>query len=823
MSSDKRKATIAEYLYRIGTLWLLVAAGAAHAASVFEGVTVEQEGSRTVVRIVFTAPMRYQNHTPARVGRELRIVVKPLAPDAFPQSALYGRESRGWGADEPHPLRNLRYEGTRTTGSILTLQFARSIEFNVRSTPDLRSIVVTLPSKTKKEEVTQPADKTYSEVMGKAPAQAPVTRPVAPKGRYVLYLLSDTRPIDTTKVKRPEGFADKELFVSEADVRGRHWYRLTLGYFKSKSEAKAARSAISKSYPKAWIGLSRQAAAGATITKAARTGTLSGRDMGQVIQAGRDAMTDGKYRRAIRLFTAVLEGSDPRYHQEALELLGLARERLGQLAQAKAVYEKYLQRYPKGDDADRVRQRLAGVLTATPGERETQALAAAEKKAAKRRERPARWEWYGSLSQEYFRDQTTSADDPANVSVNSSRLTSSLDMTTRRRSADYDIRTRTNVQHQRDFISNSKPDTYAISDFYLEVKQKASGARLKVGRQRQNGSGVLGRFDGLLVGYPLSDTITSNFVAGFPVDLNDNTKLQKEISFAGLSADITPVDSDWSYNVFFIQQQNDGVLDRRAIGGEVRYFSDDKSLFTQFDYDLSYRALNIFLTQFNWNLTDRDTIYATFDSRLSPTLTTGNALTGQTARTLGGLLLTNTESQVRQLAIDRTPRTTSVTVGGSHRLREDLQVNGDITATRTGSTPASGGVAATPATDLEWLYSLQFIGNDLFSDGDSLILGLRYSNTTPANIFAFNVDARQPLPLGWRINPRVLVEYRSPKGTATSRRTLVKPSIRAEYKYSRNLEINLEGGIDWTRENNPTTGNTSNLGYFVSMGYRWDF
>ncbi|BAN68985.1 hypothetical protein EBS_1056 [endosymbiont of unidentified scaly snail isolate Monju] len=132
-------------------------------------------------------------------------------------------------------------------------------------------------------------------------------------------------------------------------------------------------------------------------------------------------------------------------------------------------------------------------------------------------------------------------------------------------------------------------------------------------------------------------------------------------------------------------------------------------------------------------------------------------------------------------------------------------------------------MAATPATDVEWLYSLQFIGNDLFRDGDSLILGVRYSNTTPANIFSFNIDARQPLSFGWRVNPRVLVEYRSPKDPTTSRRTLVKPSIRAEYKYSRDLEIDLEGGIDWTRENSPTTGNTSNLGYFVSMGYRWDF
>ncbi len=826
--NKKHRSHIAGHLLRwAAALGLLLVAGAAQAASVFEDITVDLEGSRTVIRIVFTAPMRYQNHAPARVGRELRIVVKPLSPDDFPERALYGRESRGWGSDEPHPLRNLRYEGTRTTGSVLTLKFARSVQFTVRSTPDLRSIIVTLSGKKKQQAAVAPTKgKTYSEVVGKkAPAAArptaPAPRQAKPKGRYVLYLRSQTRPIDASKFRPPKGFDGKEVFLSEANVRGRHWYRLTLGYFKTKAEALAAKQAVSKFYPKAWVGLASQAAA-AVVTVRPTTGPLSGRDMGRVMQAGRDAMTDGKYRRAIRLFTAVLESSDRRHHKEALELLGLARERRGQLAQAKDAYEKYLQRYPRGEDAERVRQRLAGVLTATPGERENEALADTDRN--KRRERPARWEWYGSISQEYFRDQTTSADDPANVSVNSSRLTTSLDLTTRRRSADYDVRTRSNVQHQHDFITSRDPNTYSISDFYLEVKQKRTGARVKVGRQRQNGSGVLGRFDGLLLGYPVNDVITTNFVTGFPVDLSDKTKLQKEVHFVGLSADLSPADSDWGYNLFFIHQENKGVVDRQAVGGEVRYFAPDKSLFTQVDYDISYNVLNTFLTQINWNLTDRDTVYATVDYRLSPTLTTRNALTGQAVRTLDELLLTNTESQVRQYALDRTPRTTTVTLGGSHRLREDLQISGDITATKTGSTPASGGVAATPETNVEWLYSLQFIGNDMFNDGDTLIIGMRYSNTTPSHVFGFNIDARQPLPFGLRVNPRLLMQYRSPKDPTVSRRTLVKPSIRAEYKYSRDLEIDLEGGIDWTRENNPTTGDiSSNLGYFVSMGYRWDF
>ena len=49
-------------------------------------------------------------------------------------------------------------------------------------------------------------------------------------------------------------------------------------------------------------------------------------------------------------------------HAEAQELLGLAREKNGQTAHAKAEYQRYLALYPDADGAARVRQRLAALL-----------------------------------------------------------------------------------------------------------------------------------------------------------------------------------------------------------------------------------------------------------------------------------------------------------------------------------------------------------------------------------------------------------------------------------------------------------------------------
>ena len=49
---------------------------------------------------------------------------------------------------------------------------------------------------------------------------------------------------------------------------------------------------------------------------------------------------------AIALLTKVTAAQDYQHRVDAAELLGLARERKGQLAQAKAAYEDYLLRYP---------------------------------------------------------------------------------------------------------------------------------------------------------------------------------------------------------------------------------------------------------------------------------------------------------------------------------------------------------------------------------------------------------------------------------------------------------------------------------------------
>ena len=68
-----------------------------------------------------------------------------------------------------------------------------------------------------------------------------------------------------------------------------------------------------------------------------------------------------KYSSSIRYLNALVAADNHKYSQEALELLGMARQRKGQYPHAVDIYERYLERYPEGPASDRVRQRLAGL------------------------------------------------------------------------------------------------------------------------------------------------------------------------------------------------------------------------------------------------------------------------------------------------------------------------------------------------------------------------------------------------------------------------------------------------------------------------------
>jgi len=542
---------------------------------------------------------------------------------------------------------------------------------------------------------------------------------------------------------------------------------------------------------------------------------------------GRQAMTANDYAQAIRVFTKVLQHPGHKYLPEAKELLGLARERNKQLAHARAEYEEYLRLYPQGEGAQRVRQRLDALLTARePGKEKLRATKGGGVQAA-----AGGMTVNGSLSQYYRRDMTNT-DQTGTVTTQSS-LINYLDIGTRSRGERYDLRSQFTGSYIYDFLPNASGDDsnnsgVSVSSLYVDASDRAHQLSTRVGRQTRSNGGVLGRFDGGLFTVGVMPKWKLNAVAGAPVDLSANNTVQTNHTLYGMSLDGSGLAEHWDTSVFAIHQTVDGITDRTAVGSELRYFTARSSVFTLVDYDVSYSLLNTVLSQANWQFESGAGLNLALDYRLSPTLTTTNALQGQPFTTVEDLLdsLSGDESQLRQLAEDRTARSKTATLGGNVPLNQQLQLTGDFTLSNLGSMPASPTapvpVDAVEGTGNEYIYSVQLIGSSLLKEGDVSILGVSYYDAKDSKTTSLTLNTRYPATNDWRINPRLRIDYKTSDTGGDS--VSYKPQLRTDYRLGKKITFELEGGVEWDdqREDGTTVAQDTEI-YYFNIGYRWIF
>jgi hypothetical protein len=548
--------------------------------------------------------------------------------------------------------------------------------------------------------------------------------------------------------------------------------------------------------------------------------------LAKAMNNARTAMLEKKYSRAVQLYTkVVLDGSKSIYAKEALEFLGLARERKNQLAHAKVAYKKYLTLYPKGDDADRVKQRLAGILTA-------RAEPKGKLRKGKRKTADAsdlQWDTYGSFSQFYNRDETKRNDE--DYRLNRSSLENSLDVTSRLRMQDYQVTGRFSGAYDigLENLEGDEEDEQRISSLYLDFSNERWDTALRVGRQSRSSGGVLGRYDGLLASFPATEKVQLNLVAGYSVDSSRDVFINYDRYFYGISADIGTFFDAWDFNLFFIEQIDHGILDRRAVGGEIRYFEPNRSFFTFVDYDIHHNELNTFLFTGQYIFPDRTTINASYDYRLSPLLTTRSALQGQlNVNSIDELDLT--EKEILQLARDRTATSKSFNLGLSRPLTEQFQVNADFGLTNLSGTKTSGGVDGSKGTGNEFLYSTDLTGSSLLTDGDLFVLGFRYLDLNKSNVKTVSLNTRYPITRELRINPRFRFDMKDDTDDKTTRLTF-RPSVRVTYRALKHLQLEVEGGVEWEKQERSDAERTATdlskydrtESYFVLVGYRLDF
>jgi len=818
--------------------------------SALDRIGIESVTAGSEIQVYFNFPLRYVVHTPTKHGDVLQIEVRPLAARDLQGQRQGERETLSQAPSESVPLKQVSYEELSEQAARLTLTFARPVEFQVSGSPDSRSIVVTLLA----AEAAEPADIPPSipppEPAAALPHALPPEKPAALEPAaspptvvdlsypYAVNLQSTTSPVDQAALPDLEALGRHRLYATQFTKDGQLWYRLRLGFFPTKEAAETAKASVLDAFPGAWVtkvpseerersaeltlNVPATAASDAQLVAPAApakqaptgTGTAGKATTGDLMADARAAMTGGDTRRAIQLLTKILQQPDSADRQEAQELLGLARERNGQLAHAKAEYETYLKAYPEGEAAERVRQRLAGLLTARAAPKEKlRATGAADQ------ESDVETRLSGSWSQFYSRDESFT--DIEGRTINQSELDSNLDLDGSIRDDRYEAGVRISGGYLRDFEDPGPGSDGRVTTAYIDAFDSETELFGRVGRQTQSSGGVLGRFDGGLASYQISPKVKANAVAGLPVESTTGLEIDTDRYFYGVSMDFGTFAEAWDTNLFAINQIADGITDRRAVGGEVRYFQPNRTAFGLVDYDIDYNELNIALLTGNYIFPDQTTLNLSLDYRRSPILTTTNAIQGQTAGSLTALLETLSEDEVRQLAEDRTATSKSVTVGASRPLNSMFQVSADVTASSLSGTDASGGVEASEGTGLELFYSAQLIGSSVIKEGDLAVLGLRYADTQNSDRYTVDVNTRYPVNRAFRVNPRLRTDYRENKnddGTQIS----VKPSVRFDYYWTRTLLLELDLGAEWTNDRIDSTSD-DRTGFFVNVGYRVDF
>lgn len=554
----------------------------------------------------------------------------------------------------------------------------------------------------------------------------------------------------------------------------------------------------------------------------------------------RYAVKKSRLNDAISLLKKALAIPENQYTADALELLGEVRQKAGQSDQARDDFKEYLRRYPTGEGAARVTQRLGG-SSAGPRQPpppaflrgslspETAKLGGAPTDRSDR----SIWSMSGSISSFYIRDDSYNVVKDISVAPNPSadpdahRLHQDTFLT------NFDLYgTINNEQSKTKFkiagadehsMLPDRPDIdrYGISTAYIESTLMEYDLMARIGRQTRNTGGVIGRFDGGLLSWQANQMFRLNAVGGSTNWSRFDAPFKGNRYLAGASVDIANLADGLGLSLFIIQQNDRWLLDRRAVGSEFRYFDKNKSALGMIDYDVHFQRLNAAVLSGSWTFDDKSVLSGTIDHRRVPYLSSWNALQGQPFLTLFDMLKFNTRDDIRRFAIDRTPVFESAMASYSRPLNDNFQVNLDATVTRLSGTFPSGGVDGTLPSGTEYYFSGQVMGSSLFTSDDMYSGAFRYARLADSNVYFVDVNARYPWSETVRLSPRFRAGYRDGRYTRL-KETTVLPSILVDYMWSKNLAVEAEIGSKWIWSDAlGIRSTTKNL--YVTMGLRSDF
>jgi len=726
-------------------------------------IDVQELGDHADISIQFSCSVRYVANTPVSRGTGTTITLR-LGPDCGTQFSSLPPELPLVGGGG-QLVTGARVDSIVPGEITLELTWAKPLDFVLAPTASGLGLRVRLLNITRRKGSGFVAE-----------TEAPAV--------YAVNLESSQTKIEREKVEAAAAALQTQAYVSETDIEDEHWYRLRAGPFTTRKEAERVLKIAQESYPRAWLAVNDEQADLSGVERAGVLSTAESRptdpalpdeERARILRDARAALEKHKYPEAVDLLNRLLRQPEYPARSEAQELMGLVRERAGQLAQAKAEYEEYLRRYPNGAAAARIRGRLQTLAAASLDPRATGDFGVPVKN---------RWTMAGSaaISYQYGREQTTAGGTTTTRNSISSALVYG-DLLLRDRGERYDFTARLDGGYTRNLSSGafggSQDRTTAA---YAELTDRLFGVTARVGRQSLASQGIVGLFDGLFVGYQVNSKLAVSGAAGLPAYTSYSAVSSHE-KFATVTAEFDPFHQAWVFDAYFFNQINGGETDRRSIGFQTRYSVAGRTAVMLVDYDIAFRQLNSATLIGNSRVGQYWIVSFDADHRRSPLLQLNNALIGQTAsdvNALRGPPFNYTSSQLRQFALDRTSTSDTFVVSASRPLGERWQFMTDVGAFRLSGTPASAGVAATESTGVDKNISVQMAGSSLVQASDLHIFSARFDTSPQARSTTLSWDARFVLHGNWRLGPRLSVEQLNDRSLG-GKQMLYLPQVRGDW------------------------------------------
>ncbi len=575
-------------------------------------------------------------------------------------------------------------------------------------------------------------------------------------------------------------------------------------------------------------------------------GSTTTQPAGPLAQAN-TAIAAGRFEEALKQLAPLIESLAGNDKQRAMELNGLALERLGRLSEAKVQYEDILALYPGHNSTDRIRQRLADVndamkaapideeakgdlprefLTA-PADRANESLAdnsaalrgtiAPESTLRSLRKikdpvlDPKDWTWsqYGSAGQAYYLVEELGDEKELLESEVISNVSADIKGENQMRA----VSIRVDGLNRQNLGINDNGHRNSISTFYADILDKPSGYSARVGRQVRNDGGIFGRFDGVSLGWKANTQLDLMMAAGSPVHDRSALPFEDDRYFLSASGIYEFPDSAWSSELYAIEQRADGIVDRRAIGTEIRYESKDLAAYSGIDFDFNQRKVSSAFISTNWQASDKLVLSASLDYRTQPFLLTSNALSGQDQDKLPSLVNLVGEEQVLALANDRTADAVTAALGVSYTFSDTWQMSFDALWSDVSGMPASGGVDEVPELANDFYAAVYLNGTGILKDQDSVGLGLTYTHGEGRSKLGTDISWRFPVDDKLRLSTRLRASVTSGNGDAT---VSIAPSIGARYRIDKHWLLESELGVILRNGEMP-----AELQAFA--GYRYEF